>query len=52
MSGNIPDLAQNFMLPTSHYDSGRAERVITFVEQLRHTKGDFHGQRFILLDWQ
>jgi phage terminase large subunit-like protein len=41
-----------FMLPTSHYDSDRAEYVIKFIEQLKHTKGEWHNKRFILLDWQ
>lgn len=34
------------------YDERRAQRVISFIECLKHTKGEFHGQQFILLDWQ
>ena len=41
-----------FMLPTSHYDSEKAERAVRFIEQLRHTKGKWAGKRFFLLPWQ
>ena len=34
------------------FDSRRAQRVIQFVENLKHTKGEFHGQNFALLPWQ
>ena len=34
------------------YDEKKAERVIRFVECLKHTKGEFHGQPFKLLPWQ
>lgn len=27
-----------FMLPTSHYDAAKADRAVTFIENLRHTK--------------
>ena len=30
----------------------KARRVIQFIECLRHTKGEFHGQPFKLLPWQ
>ena len=30
----------------------KARRVIQFIECLRHTKGEFHGQPFRLLPWQ
>jgi phage terminase large subunit-like protein len=40
------------MLQTSRYDAKKAERVVTFIEQLKHTKGEFHGQNFLLLEWQ
>lgn len=33
-------------------DEARARRVIQFIECLKHTKGEFHGQPFKLLDWQ
>lgn len=41
-----------FMLPTSHYDKAKAERAVTFIENLRHTKGKWAGKRFWLLPWQ
>ena len=41
-----------FMLPKSHYDKRRADRAVTFIENLRHTKGKWAGQRFWLLPWQ
>ena len=30
----------------------KARRVIQFIECLKHTKGEFHGQPFKLLPWQ
>jgi len=48
----IPSLAQKFMLPTSHYDKPAADRVVAFISELRHTKGEWEGQRFYLLPWQ
>ena len=33
-------------------DERRANRVIRFIESLRHTKGEFHGKPFVLLPWQ
>ena len=41
-----------FMLPTSHYDAKKADRAVTFIENLRHTKGKWAGKRFWLLPWQ
>ena len=41
-----------FMLPTSHYDQKKADRAVTFIENLRHTKGKWAGKRFWLLPWQ
>ena len=41
-----------FMLPTSHYDKEKADRAVRFIENLRHTKGKWDGQRFWLLPWQ
>ena len=41
-----------FMLPTSHYDKAKADRAVTFIENLRHTKGKWAGERFWLLPWQ
>ncbi len=34
------------------HDDKRADRAINFFELLRHTKGRFYGQPFILLPWQ
>ena len=41
-----------FMLPTSHYDKEKADRAVNFIQSLRHTKGAFYNQPFLLLDWQ
>ena len=41
-----------FMLDTSHYDEKKADRAVTFIENLRHTKGKWAGKRFWLLPWQ
>lgn len=40
------------MLPTSHYSEDRANYTIAFIEGLKHTKGEWYNQPFILLDWQ
>ena len=29
-----------------------AERAVTFINMLKHTKGEFHGKPFNLIDWQ
>lgn len=34
------------------FDKSKADRAINFIEQLKHTKGQFFGQPFILLPWQ
>lgn len=49
MSSFIPT---KFMLPTSHYDKKKADIVISFIENLSHTKGEWFNKPFILLDWQ
>ncbi|WP_024409990.1 terminase large subunit [Streptococcus suis] len=41
-----------FMLPTSHYDEAKADRAVTFINNLSHTKGKWAGKRFDLLPWQ
>ena len=41
-----------FMLPTSRYDKKAADLVVMFIEQLKHTKGDFYGKPFELMPWQ
>ena len=40
-----------FMLPSCHYDAAKADRAVTFIENLRHTKGKWAGKRFWLLPW-
>ena len=34
------------------FDENKAERVVRFIECLKHTKGEFHGKPFQLLPWQ
>lgn len=41
-----------FMLEDSYYDEEMANFVVTFIEQLCHTKGTWAGKKFKLLDWQ
>ena len=41
-----------FMLLTSHYDKAKADRAVTIIENLCHTKGKWEGKRFWLLPWQ
>jgi phage terminase large subunit-like protein len=41
-----------FMLPASHYDKAKADRAVTFIEALKHTKGKWRGKNFLLLPWQ
>ena len=41
-----------FILPTSHYDDRRAQHAIDFIQNLKHTKGEWFNKPFILLDWQ
>jgi len=41
-----------FILPTSCYDKAKADRAVTFIENLCHTKGKWAGKRFWLLSWQ
>ena len=41
-----------FMLSTSRYDKKKADRAVTFIENLCHTKGKWAGTPFWLLPWQ
>ena len=41
-----------FMAKDSHYDEGRADFAVMFIESLCHTKGTWAGKPFELLDWQ
>ena len=34
------------------FDEKKAERTVRFIENLKHTKGTWHGQPFNLLPWQ
>ena len=34
------------------FDEAKAQKTIKFIENLKHTKGTFHGQNFKLLPWQ
>lgn len=53
---NMPKLKNykptKFMLPTSHYDKRKADRAVAFIENLRHSKSRWAGQRFWLLPWE
>jgi phage terminase large subunit-like protein len=43
----------HFMEADSHYDPKKADRAVTFIQLLHHTKGiDFAGKPFVLLPWQ
>lgn len=41
-----------FMLPTSRYDKASADRAVAFISLLKHTKGEWAGKSFHLIDWQ
>ena len=41
-----------FMARGSYYDKDAADYAVAFIEQLRHTKGEFYNQPFELIDWQ
>ena len=41
-----------FMAKDSHYDAGKADVVISFINCLCHTKGIWAGKKFELLPWQ
>jgi len=41
-----------FMLKSSHYDKGKADFAVAFIQNLRHTKGIWAGKPFTLLPWQ
>lgn len=40
------------MAETSHYDKEKADFAVEFIECLSHTKGQWAGQKFKLLEWQ
>ena len=41
-----------FMLPTSHYNKRKADRAVSFIQNLKHTKGVWSGEAFLLFPWQ
>ncbi|OXS26871.1 MAG: terminase [Acetobacterium sp. MES1] len=41
-----------FIQKTSFYDQNRADLAVSFINCLKHTKGQWHGQPFELIDWQ
>ncbi len=41
-----------FMLPSSHYDRVRADRAVSFIQMLKHTKGVWDEKPFKLFRWQ
>ena len=41
-----------FMAAGSKYNKGAADFAVNFIQELRHTKGEWHGQPFELIDWQ
>ena len=41
-----------FMLPTSYYDKKKADRAVSFIQGLKHTKGIWSGKPFLLFPWQ
>ena len=41
-----------FMAAGSHYDKGKADRAVAFIQCLTHTKGSWAGKPFRLLPWQ
>ncbi len=41
-----------FMAETSHYDKRKADFAVNFIQCLCHTKGEWYGKRFELMDWQ
>lgn len=40
------------MAKTSHYDKEAADHAVNFIECLTHTKGQWAGRPFELIDWQ
>jgi len=40
------------VLGIAMFSEARAQRAVKFYESLKHTKGRFHGQPFMLLPWQ
>ena len=53
---NIPKLKNyipsKLMAKDSYYDEQRADRAVTFIQSLKHTKGKWAGLQFWLFPWQ
>ncbi len=41
-----------FMMEGSVYSKASADAAVSFIGCLKHTKGEWHGQPFDLIDWQ
>lgn len=41
-----------FMAEVSAYSKASADAAVSFIGCLKHTKGEWHGQSFELIDWQ
>ena len=41
-----------FQLNTSKYDKDIAQKAVSFINCLKHTKGQWYGQNFHLIPWQ
>src|SRR5574344_1068991 len=52
MTENEEFTPTRFMAETSHYDKGKADYAVNFIELLSHTKGTWAGKKFKLLPWQ
>ncbi|MEG0986853.1 MAG: terminase TerL endonuclease subunit [Clostridia bacterium] len=51
-SAKQPYAPTRFMLPSSHYEKRRADRAVSFIQSLKHTKGVWSGKPFLLFPWQ
>ncbi|MBR1530243.1 MAG: hypothetical protein IJ642_13235 [Oscillospiraceae bacterium] len=40
------------MAENSHYDKKKADFAVNFIQCLCHTKGEWYGKKFELMDWQ
>jgi len=41
-----------YMADGSAYDKTAADKAVSFIECLKHTKGEWYGRNFELIDWQ
>jgi len=48
----MPHTPTKYMLPTSRYSKPLADHAVAFIQELKHTKGEWAGKPFILLPWQ